>query len=376
MKSLHIFWLITILFGGFNFSSSQVKISEMVQYSKFAKSEENALYLVDFWATWCAPCIHVKKYLGSLQQQYPDNFYIVSLSEENPEKVKRFLSKHHSKLAVALDYDGETFRKNAIRSLPHAMLLNANGNVIWEGHPADFKSYHVDKYLRQNRKKTSVDNIFRAQAIAEDVIEEIYVPSKDFELKEILNSDTMNLEVSKLSSYIKLSGSLKSILSYASKVYEGQIVIPELQNRNYEVYVKEDSESYTNIAMAILSELDLDYEKSQAVGEALVLKIVNPMFWDANQIDWGKGSPSFLVGDSDIKADNITLYDVSHILASAVELPVVIEPNTFEDNDKHDWQIHYRFLDLMKSELKDTYGIEAEKKSTSYAVFKVIKKAP
>ena len=35
--------------------------------------------LIDFWGTWCGPCIPAKKYLGSLQKQFPRDFYVISM---------------------------------------------------------------------------------------------------------------------------------------------------------------------------------------------------------------------------------------------------------------------------------------------------------
>ena len=46
-----------------NYGYSQVKVSEFIQESKIASPESNKLYFVDFWATWCVPCITAKEHL-------------------------------------------------------------------------------------------------------------------------------------------------------------------------------------------------------------------------------------------------------------------------------------------------------------------------
>jgi len=143
------------------FSRSQERISEVIQQSKTASQKDNSLYFIDFWATWCAPCITVSKYLEVLQKQYPNRLYIVSLSQESPDVINQFFKKHKTDLAVALDYEGETFKKYNVHSLPYGVLLNASGDVLWEGHPANFKSYHVNKFSRNNTKKTAFKNMFK-----------------------------------------------------------------------------------------------------------------------------------------------------------------------------------------------------------------------
>ncbi|WP_353778111.1 thioredoxin-like domain-containing protein [Winogradskyella sp. 3972H.M.0a.05] len=373
LKTSTLFIIVLLL--PLNVINSQVKVSEVIQYSKTAESNENKLYLIDFWATWCAPCIHVKKYLGSLQKQYPKDFYIVSISEENPEKVKKFLSKNPTTLAVAIDFEGETFNKNKIRVLPHAILVNADGHIVWEGAPADLKNHHIEKFLKQYKKRASFKDIFEIKDIAVTDVTS-YIPTSDFEIKELNDTMNTNIEVNEQNGYLKLQGKLSNILSYASNVYSEQIEVPESMNKYYQIFIRKDSNAYKNIEDTILSDLNLQYTTEQSKGEALVLKVETPTFWDTTQINWGTGSPSFMVGDSEIKADNVSLYEVSNVLAKAIEMPVIIEPSGFDTSGKHDWQIHYKYFNLMQGELQDSYGIKAEKKQTSYTVFSVTKKAP
>jgi thiol-disulfide isomerase/thioredoxin len=130
------------------YSYSQIKVSEFLQKSKIASPDNNKLYFVDFWATWCVPCITAKEHLKVLQRQFPDDFYVVSLSSENPVKVERFLEKKPNDLAVVIDYNKETFGKYNVNVLPAGVLFNAKGKVLWEGGAPDVKKYMVERFLR------------------------------------------------------------------------------------------------------------------------------------------------------------------------------------------------------------------------------------
>ncbi len=354
---------------------SQVKISEMIQYSKVSENAENKVYLIDFWATWCAPCIHVKKYLTTLQDQYSSDFYIVSLTEEPAKKIKQFLEKHPTKLAVAIDYEGETFKTNSIRTLPYAILINAKGKTLWEGHPADLKSSMIDRFLRQNKKKAAIDVVFETHEIEADQTINQYTPTQEFELIEVPEDNTSVLETTTFNGYQKIRGSLKEILSYMSKIYEGQIRIPDPLNKVYELYIKQGTATEKHGLQILMDTLNIVYEKEKRKGSIIELNLEDPTFWDTDQFDWGIGSPSFLIGDSEIEADNIGLENLSYLLSSVLEIPVVIidSKNQYRES-KHDWQIHYKYFDLMKSGLKDNYGIEAVKKESEYTIYTIIKK--
>nr|WP_262910801.1 TlpA disulfide reductase family protein [Wocania arenilitoris] len=186
----------------------QIKVSEKIQDSYLATQDENALYFIDFWATWCTPCIHVSKYLEILQAQHPNNFYILSLSQENPDIVKRFMKKHKINLAVAIDYKGETFKKNNIQTLPYGILYNAQGKKLWEGHPAEFKTFHIQKFLNKNIKKITVSKMFELQSDYTEVTLKPLVPKADFEYANVI-TETYGLQVAKELTHLEVQGTLQ-----------------------------------------------------------------------------------------------------------------------------------------------------------------------
>ena len=81
------------------------------------------------------------------------------------------------------------------------------------------------------------------------------------------------------------------------------------------------------------------------------------------------------MGDSDIQADNVTLDQVKYQLATLLDTPIVIK-ESLNDNKLHDWQIHYKYFDLMASGFKDNYGVEIEKRIVNYPEYIITKKTP
>ncbi|MCF7960206.1 MAG: redoxin domain-containing protein [Pirellula sp.] len=58
--------------------------------TKFAKDK---VYVVEFWATWCGPCVASMPHLADLQKKFASGVQIVSISNEDLETVEKFLDR-------------------------------------------------------------------------------------------------------------------------------------------------------------------------------------------------------------------------------------------------------------------------------------------
>lgn len=366
-----------LLFGFILFTLTntfgQIKVSEFIQPSKIATTEKNTLYYVDFWATWCVPCVTAKEYVGVLQKQFPENFYAVSISEESPLTVERYLKKHATDLAVAIDYNGETFKKFNARVLPKGILFNAKGDILWSGHTADLKPQQISKFLKQEKRQTAVTSFFKTIAI-KTVSKKQYMPSKPIEVNTYKASgETNDIYVEDNADYLKLTGSLASIFSHLAEIYEGQINIDSnISDEAYEVYFKKPFET-TNLAKDLMAKMKLKVETQTVTGEALYVKVKGRLFWDTNQINWGKNNAKYIIGDAQIQADNVSFKSIAYQLSKALDIPVIIPKSYNEDVTLHDWDFHYKYFELMKNDLEDNYGITVERKTKAYEIYKVSK---
>ncbi|WP_299099420.1 TlpA disulfide reductase family protein [uncultured Winogradskyella sp.] len=367
--------IVLLIFIGFgNDVQSQIKVSEFLQESKIASAENNKLYFVDFWATWCGPCITAKEHLGVLQKQFPDDLYIVSLTSENPLVVERFLKKKPADLAIAIDYNKETFKNYEVAVLPDGVLFNSQGKVLWRGGAPDLKKEVVSRFLRQQSSKSSLNSFFSVEVIEEDIVSE-YVPSEALEIKA-LDHKVDELAVVDAKDYLKLTGSLKQIVGYLAKIYKNQIILDESLNTNYEVYFKKPLNTNENLAVKLVNEMNLGVVRKYNEGEGISFVADASKFWDTKQIDWGSNNAKYLVGDAQIKADNVSLRDVAYQLAYVLDMPIIVPEDNLVSLSLHDWDFHYKFFQLMQSDLEDNFGITAEKKIVSYPVYHIQKKAP
>lgn len=87
--------------------------------------------LVNFWATWCPPCVHEIPSMNRLAAAYdPKQFGIVSINfKEDAAHVQAFLKRVNVDFPVLLDQDGAVAQRWRIFAFPSTFLLDRRGNI-------------------------------------------------------------------------------------------------------------------------------------------------------------------------------------------------------------------------------------------------------
>ena len=110
------------------------------------------LVLVDFWATWCAPCVKAMPEMQRLHDAYAARGFSVvgvSIDDDGAKKVTPFLAKSRVKFTYPILLDsGTTWQSWGVRAVPSAMLVK-DGKIVaqWSG-KIDVKE--IEKAVREN----------------------------------------------------------------------------------------------------------------------------------------------------------------------------------------------------------------------------------
>jgi thiol-disulfide isomerase/thioredoxin len=97
------------------------------------------VYLLDFWATWCAPCVKAFPNLQKVYDKYKSKgFEIVSLSmDQNEQAVQNFRKKRFPlswpNAFVQGGFESSIAKAFNIAALPGAILIDKQGNIIAKG---------------------------------------------------------------------------------------------------------------------------------------------------------------------------------------------------------------------------------------------------
>ena len=101
--------------------------NEIINLNKF----KNSLVVINFWATWCAPCLEEMPSLDRLQANTTfNNLQIIPINvgKDNVEKSKNFYKKLKiNNLDIYFDKDVELAKKFLLRGLPTTIFINKEG---------------------------------------------------------------------------------------------------------------------------------------------------------------------------------------------------------------------------------------------------------
>jgi len=134
------------------------KVDEWVKGEKFESLESGKVHVLEFWATWCGPCITAIPHVTELQKKYPDvRFVGVASSESGTDeaaklaKVKEFVDGKGDTMAYRVVYVGDRSKMSrpwmeaaGQSGIPCTFIVDASGRVAWIGHPMS-----MDKPLEQ-----------------------------------------------------------------------------------------------------------------------------------------------------------------------------------------------------------------------------------
>lgn len=131
--------------------------------------DDDKVYVVEFWATWCGPCKTSIPHLTELQKKFAEKgVVIIGVTDEKEGVVNQFVKKQGDKMDYRVVLDDkrgtstgymEAFEQGGI---PHAFIVQKK-KVIWHGHPMD----GLDQALEEiTTGKYSIDSAKKKKASA------------------------------------------------------------------------------------------------------------------------------------------------------------------------------------------------------------------
>ncbi|MGD9724663.1 MAG: DUF2092 domain-containing protein [Pirellulales bacterium] len=96
-----------------------------------ASYKNKNVVILDFWATWCGPCVQAMPVIEKVAGKYRDKgvlLFAVNI-QEMPDDIQKFLKEAELKVNVALDKDGDVARSFLANAIPQTVLVGKDGTV-------------------------------------------------------------------------------------------------------------------------------------------------------------------------------------------------------------------------------------------------------
>jgi thiol-disulfide isomerase/thioredoxin len=133
-----------ILISAFTMGAQSIPVMNYTQLEKHLKNDENKVVLVNFWATWCKPCVEELPSFLRLSEELKDkNFKLVlvslDFSNQIEKRVMPFVKEHNIKDTVIVldDPDANSWINKVHPSwdgaIPVSLILYKEKKEFYEG---------------------------------------------------------------------------------------------------------------------------------------------------------------------------------------------------------------------------------------------------
>ena len=127
------------------------RLADLTGAERDLKDFAGEVLLIDFWATWCEPCVKALPHLDELAAEFGEGkFRVVAITVDDaddlPEIKKVLAEKKLSHLLVLLDPMSDTSEAFGVGQMPTSYLVDRQQRIIkvYSGVPEDPKELHFD----------------------------------------------------------------------------------------------------------------------------------------------------------------------------------------------------------------------------------------
>ena len=136
MKSL---LSVLILLGGLNLSTNKVPNFRLKNLdgrtTSYNQVKGEQFTVIDFWATWCKPCVKSIPKLVEMADEFEDqgvNFVGISIDgPRNLAKVKPFARSLGVDYPILLDTNSEVMARLGVQAVPSLIIVNSDNEIVY-----------------------------------------------------------------------------------------------------------------------------------------------------------------------------------------------------------------------------------------------------
>jgi len=119
------------------------------EYLGTAPSSDRKLLLIDFWATWCAPCRDEFPHLNELHARFAgQGLVVIGLTQETKSVAQSFLPKVKIDYTIGAAGTKPLQKLLGIKAIPYAILVSNENKTVWRGQARSLSANEVERRLK------------------------------------------------------------------------------------------------------------------------------------------------------------------------------------------------------------------------------------
>ena len=315
--------------------------------------------VLEFWATWCVPCVAEIPHLNQLSEEFRDKqVQFISVTDEGEDVIAPFLKRQEMKSWIGLDTDRSAFEAYGVRGIPRTFLINQEGIIAASLHPVGLSSDIIKKVIAG--EKIELPKLPKPKTVGNEGTDPIF---------KILIAPTEKeggRSSSKISKGYKQreaeSNTLHQILSMAYGVPQTRIIGPEtLLESRYEISVRLPTNQFDFLfQQALTASLQLRVSNEKKSVEVLVLTAGEDSAEKLKPSVMSSSGSMASTGPGKLKAMNGDIGMLANSLEQVLER--IVEDGTGIEG-KYDWELTYDEDDPNSAlaALKEQLGLQMRK---------------
>lgn len=371
----------------------EIKITNWLKNTPADKTLTHKFIVLEFWATWCKPCLEYVPHLNELQKKYKqDNLLFLSISDEKEARISKILEKINFETIVVTDTSKTTFEN--YKSLeyndvmrPTTVLIDDKGKVKWVGYPKlltekVLQSFLQNKltfynYYNSNQFKKDIasnDNKLTLKDFKEKLLHEIENPNiTEYLYVEKSSPDYGKSRIGDVNTKTQFGTQIKLNLIYAEVVNKplNEIQVSEaLLKENYNYYLINKTGNTVELEALLLQKLNLKKEVATKEIEGFELKLKNFSNLKSKG-EWDSKKYKF-TEDDEVDQLTYTNFTITDLLTDLNNRFSLFLTNEIRNNEPYDFVIDYSSTQTILSSL-EKYNFELIPFKKSVAIFKIDK---